>query len=122
MCGENGDLFFAPVPQSGEAGGDLLRLATQVQARTQQPTAWEGQSRHLLDRTHGPNLAGAGRRRQGAGTVFRYNSHKAAGTGLSIPGLVHICSNGYYAASYSDLCLPWRGKYRMPKLPIKSYG
>jgi hypothetical protein len=54
----------------------LLRLATQVQARTQQPTAMGGQSRHLLVRTHGPNLAGPGRRRQGAGTVIRYNSHK----------------------------------------------
>jgi hypothetical protein len=54
----------------------LLRLATQVQARTQQPTAMGGQSRHLLDRTHGPNLAGAGRRRQGAGTAIRYISHK----------------------------------------------
>jgi hypothetical protein len=46
-----------------------------VQARTQQPTAMGGQSRHLLVRTHGPNLAGAGRRRQGAGAVIRYNTH-----------------------------------------------
>lgn len=30
----------------------MLRLATQVQARTQQPTAMGGQSRHLLVRTH----------------------------------------------------------------------
>lgn len=30
----------------------FLRLATQVQARTQQPTAMGGQSRHLLVRTH----------------------------------------------------------------------
>lgn len=30
----------------------MLRLATQVQARTQQPTAMGGQSRQLLVRTH----------------------------------------------------------------------
>jgi len=47
-----------------------------VQARTQQPTAIGGQSRRLLVRAHGPNLAGPGRRRQGAGAVIRYNSHK----------------------------------------------
>ena len=65
----------------------MLRLATQVQARTQQPTAMGGQSRHLLDRTHGPNLAGPGRRRQGAGAVIRYSSHKPAGNWLPRLGI-----------------------------------
>ena len=65
----------------------MLRLATQVQARTQQPTAMGGQSRHLLDRTHGPNLAGRGRRRQGTGAVIRYNSHKPAGNWLPDHGI-----------------------------------
>jgi hypothetical protein len=57
----------------------MLRLATQVQARTQQPTAMGGQSRHLLVRTHGPNLAGPGRRRQGADAGIRYNTHNPHG-------------------------------------------
>jgi hypothetical protein len=84
----------------------MLRLATQVQARTQQPTAMGGQSRHLLVRTHGPNLAGPGRRRQGAGAGIRYNSQKPAGTGPSTPGLLHICRHGFFAASCSGLYSP----------------
>jgi hypothetical protein len=75
------------MPQSGRRGGELLRLATQVQARTQQPTAMGGQSRRLLVRAHEPNLAGPRRRRQGAGAVNRYNSHKPPGNWPVHPGV-----------------------------------
>ena len=52
----------------------MLRLATQVQARTQQLTASEGQSGLLLVRTHGPNLAGTAAKRK-AQYGIRYRSH-----------------------------------------------
>jgi hypothetical protein len=39
--------------------GRLVRLAAQVQARTQQLAAAKGQSEQLLDRAHGPNLTAA---------------------------------------------------------------
>ena len=52
------------VRQSLASGRGCLRLATQVQARTQQLTASEGQRGHLLVRTHGPNLAAGHRARQ----------------------------------------------------------
>jgi hypothetical protein len=38
-----------------------LRLAAQVQARTQQLATAKGQGEQLLDRAHGPNLTAPGR-------------------------------------------------------------
>jgi len=52
-------------PQAQE--GLLLRQATQVQARTQQVAAADGQIDHVLEVTHAMNLAGAGGGRQGGG-------------------------------------------------------
>ena len=43
----------------------MLRLAAQVQARTQQLTARDGQRKQLLVRTHGLNLAAAVSETQG---------------------------------------------------------
>jgi hypothetical protein len=54
----------------------MLRLAAQVQARTQQLTAEGGQRKQLLVRTHDPNLAAGGGETQGclyvAGAAARF--------------------------------------------------
>jgi hypothetical protein len=53
------------------AWGRLLRLAAQVQARTQQLATAKGQGEQLLNRTHGPNLAaGAWRMQQRVSNFF----------------------------------------------------
>ena len=71
----------------------------------------------------------AGRRRQGAGTVIRYKQSQTVlgrmpecrerrdaqdrpGTGLRVPGLVHIWRNGYSAAlrSARSLSIFWRSR------------
>ena len=69
LCRQGDGLVRAPVPAGTYELKTLLcsatpwrregslRLATQVQARTQQLTASKGQSGPLLDRAHGPNLA-----------------------------------------------------------------
>ena len=51
---------------AGRSCWGVLRLATQVQARTQQQAATKGRSRILLVNAHGRNLAAVPRRLQGA--------------------------------------------------------
>ena len=51
----------------------MLRLAAQVQARIQQRAAAEGQSKQLLESTHGRNLAAPSQKMQGSLIGCRHN-------------------------------------------------
>jgi len=61
--------------QRHRARGSGVRLAAQVQARTQQLAAAKGQSKNVLEGTHGLNLAVACERKQGRGREPTYNVH-----------------------------------------------
>jgi hypothetical protein len=65
--------FSAPL-----GAGSGVRLAAQVQARTQQLAAAKGQSKNVLEGTHGLNLAAACERKQARGREPTYNVYGRA--------------------------------------------